>query len=248
MKSVRSPESEVRSPDGVIEVQTPGRSSRLGHRTLLISIVAGGLLCLYPLQQSIDKQTRLGSRPTRGTHFLPSEAKLSRLSGGYSGLLAAIYWTRAVQYYGRHRLAHAKEFALLGTLLDITTNLDPHLLIAYRFGSLFLGGKAAGRRGGSAASHLPAGTRDRRQSGLLASVGGFGVHLLLGHEGLRARGQGISDGKRAARRAALDARARCVGCGAGWRDSNLAHPLDGNCPHGRERFHPPQRGNSPCRP
>ena len=73
--------------------------------------------------------------------FLPSEAKFTRLSGGYSGLLAAIYWTRAVQYYGRQRLAHAKEFALLGPLLDITTNLDPHLLIAYRFGSLFLAGK-----------------------------------------------------------------------------------------------------------
>ena len=73
--------------------------------------------------------------------FLPSQARLARLSGGYSGLLAAIYWTRAVQYYGRHRLAHAKEFALLGTLLDIATNLDPHLLIAYRFGSLFLAGK-----------------------------------------------------------------------------------------------------------
>jgi hypothetical protein len=55
--------------------------------------------------------------------------------------LAAIYWTRAVQYYGRHRLAHAKEFALLGSLLDITTTLDPHLLVAYRFGSLFLAGK-----------------------------------------------------------------------------------------------------------
>jgi tetratricopeptide (TPR) repeat protein len=73
--------------------------------------------------------------------FLPSEARFSRLSGGYSGLMAAIYWTRAVQYYGRHRLARAKEFALLGTLLDITTGLDPHLLIAYRFGSLFLAGR-----------------------------------------------------------------------------------------------------------
>ena len=29
----------------------------------------------------------------------------------------------------------------MGTLLDITTNLDPHLLTAYRFGSLFLAGK-----------------------------------------------------------------------------------------------------------
>jgi len=47
-----------------------------------------------------------------------------------------------VQYYGRHRLAHAKEFALLGTFLHIATTLDPHLLVAYRFGSLFLAGKS----------------------------------------------------------------------------------------------------------
>ncbi len=38
-------------------------------------------------------------------------------------------------------MAHAKEFALLGTFLDIATVLDPHLLVAYRFGSLFLAGK-----------------------------------------------------------------------------------------------------------
>ena len=114
---------------------------RTRTRTLLILIVAGGLLSLYPLQRSIDQQLGSAQGQREELIFLPSEARFSRLSGGYSGLLAAIYWTRAVQYYGRHRLAHAKEFALLGTLLDITTNLDPHLLIAYRFGSLFLAGK-----------------------------------------------------------------------------------------------------------
>jgi tetratricopeptide (TPR) repeat protein len=104
-------------------------------------IVASGLLSLYPLQRSIEKQLASTQSQREELIFLPSETRLARLSGGYSGLLAAIYWTRAVQYYGRHRLAHAKEFALLGNLLDLTTGLDPHLLIAYRFGSLFLAGK-----------------------------------------------------------------------------------------------------------
>jgi tetratricopeptide (TPR) repeat protein len=103
--------------------------------------VASGLLTLYPLQQSIDRQHESAQGQREELMFLPSETELARLSGGYSGLLAAIYWTRAVQYYGRHRLAHAKEFALLGTFLDIATTLDPHLLVAYRFGSLFLAGK-----------------------------------------------------------------------------------------------------------
>jgi len=153
---VRGPKSEVLDPSSGSGILSTGekqpifdspasnfgaRTSDSRHRTLLLSIVAAGLLALYPLQQCIDKQ--LGSAQGRREEliFLPSEARFSRLSGGYSGLLAAIYWTRAVQYYGRHRLAHAKEFALLGTLLDIATTLDPHLLIAYRFGSLFLAGK-----------------------------------------------------------------------------------------------------------
>jgi hypothetical protein len=46
-----------------------------------------------------------------------------------------------VQYFGRKRLAHSTEFKLLGPLLQITTDLDPHLLIAYRFGSIFLAEK-----------------------------------------------------------------------------------------------------------
>jgi hypothetical protein len=46
-----------------------------------------------------------------------------------------------VQYFGRKRLERSTEFTLLGPLLQITTDLDPHLLIAYRFGSIFLADK-----------------------------------------------------------------------------------------------------------
>jgi len=66
---------------------------------------------------------------------------LRQLSLGYEGLLADIYWTRVVQYFGGKRVAHSTEFKLLGPLLQITTDLDPHLLIAYRFGSIFLADK-----------------------------------------------------------------------------------------------------------
>jgi hypothetical protein len=46
-----------------------------------------------------------------------------------------------VQYFGGKRLEHSTEFRLLGPLLQITIDLDPHLLIAYRFGSIFLADK-----------------------------------------------------------------------------------------------------------
>jgi hypothetical protein len=101
------------------------------------------LLCflgLVPVQRSIDRQ-RGSDRTITEVLFLPSGRVLRQLSLGYEGLLADIYWTRVVQYFGGKRVAHSTDFKLLGPLLQITTDLDPHLLIAYRFGSIFLADK-----------------------------------------------------------------------------------------------------------
>ncbi len=107
----------------------------------MIVLVIACLIGLYPLQQRIQKDLERGRSRHEELMFMPAVSQVSHLAGGYSGLMATIYWTRAVQYYGRHRLAHSRDFALLGTLLDTATSLDPHLLVAYRFGSLFLAGK-----------------------------------------------------------------------------------------------------------
>jgi hypothetical protein len=95
---------------------------------------------LIPIQRSIDRRSET-DRGVAEVLFLPSGEFLRRLSLGYEGLLADIYWTRVVQYFGRKRLAQSNEYKLLGPLLQITTDLDPHLLIAYRFGSIFLAEK-----------------------------------------------------------------------------------------------------------
>jgi tetratricopeptide (TPR) repeat protein len=70
--------------------------------------------------------------------YLPSGKTLKRLSLGYSGLLANIYWTRAVQYFGSRHTRGATRYDLLAPLLEITTDLDPHLIVAYQSGSVFL--------------------------------------------------------------------------------------------------------------
>src|SRR5208283_4195559 len=57
------------------------------------------------------------------------------------------YWTRAVQYYGEKHRLRQMNLELLWPLLDITTTLDPDLIVAYRFGSTFL---SDARRGGRA--------------------------------------------------------------------------------------------------
>jgi tetratricopeptide (TPR) repeat protein len=70
--------------------------------------------------------------------YISSPQALRRLSLGYTGLMASIYWTRAVQYFGARHLVRSDRYDLLLPLLQITTELDPHLLPAYKFGSIFL--------------------------------------------------------------------------------------------------------------
>lgn len=87
------------------------------------------------LQMRIDARAR-SSEPQ--DLVLRSGPLLKKLSLGYDALLGDIYWTRAVQYYGGRAGAPNATFELLGPLLDITTTLDPRLVIAYRFGAIFL--------------------------------------------------------------------------------------------------------------
>ena len=73
--------------------------------------------------------------------YLPSGKTIKKLSLGYSGLLADIYWTRAVQYFGAQHMVSDAHYELLAPLLDITTDLDPRLTVAYDTGSIFLSQK-----------------------------------------------------------------------------------------------------------
>src|SRR5271156_3807291 len=73
--------------------------------------------------------------------FLSSPKVIQRASLGYDGLMACIYWTRAVQYFGYRHHYFASSYNLLAPLLEITTHLDPHLLVAYEFGTSFLAPK-----------------------------------------------------------------------------------------------------------
>lgn len=79
-----------------------------------------------------------GSAPLREVLYISSPKVLKRLSLGYTGLMADIYWTRAVQYFGGKHHAGADEYKLLGPLLEITAGLDPHLLPVYEYGANFL--------------------------------------------------------------------------------------------------------------
>ncbi len=124
------------------QIEWRERLSRRASGVLLLAC----FLALVPVQRGIDREFG-GAGQIADVLYVPSGKILRRLALGHEGLLANIYWTRVVQYFGRKRLGHATRFELLGPLLRITTDLDPQLLIAYRFGAIFLAEKPPGGAG-----------------------------------------------------------------------------------------------------
>ncbi len=114
--------------------------------------------------------------------YLPSGKTVKHLSLGYSSLLADIYWTRAVQYFGgRH--GQSARYDLLYPLLDITTDLDPHLIEAYQSGSVFLSQRLPGGAGqpDKAVALLEKGVRENPLHWRLYFTLGF-VHYIDRHD------------------------------------------------------------------
>jgi tetratricopeptide (TPR) repeat protein len=91
---------------------------------------------------TLQAMDRLRTRPeAEQTLYIRSAKVLQRLSLGYTGLLADVYWTRAVQYFGYQHHRNSNDFRLLAPLLRMTTELDPHLIPPYQFGANFLAQK-----------------------------------------------------------------------------------------------------------
>jgi len=108
--------------------------------TVVASLVL--LFCLAASILSLRQIDQVRSKATlEEVLFVTSPKMVKRMSLGYDGLLADIYWTRAVQYFGGHHAERARDFRLLAPLLEITTTLDPKLLVAYQFGANFLAPK-----------------------------------------------------------------------------------------------------------
>jgi len=104
---------------------------------LLLVLLPLGFAGIWNLQQSIDVQLA-SFHQERDDLVLRSGKLVKAMSLEYAPLAADIYWTRAVQYYGDKRARRDPNLELLWPLLDVTTTLDPNLVVAYRFGSTFL--------------------------------------------------------------------------------------------------------------
>ena len=108
---------------------------------LLLLALTGGFAGIWKLQHSIDKE-RAALSEERDDVLLRSGKLMKLMSLEYAPLMADFYWTRVVQFYGNKHVRGNANMELLWPLLDITTTLDPNLLIAYRFGGMFLSQRA----------------------------------------------------------------------------------------------------------
>ncbi len=114
---------------------------------LWIAFLLVGLGASIALQRWIDGQRGVNSA-VEDALYINSGKTLKRASLGFDGLLADLYWLRTIQYFGSKsqqlkgeiNIGNVNEWKLdlLESLINITTELDPNYVSAYRFGSLFL--------------------------------------------------------------------------------------------------------------
>ncbi len=112
-------------------------------RWALLLIV--GLVVSAVTQNWMDARRRVPT-PVEETLYLNSGEALKRASVGFDSLMADVYWIRTLLYFGReferqrgvNETFDVSQLKLLEPLLNITVELDPRLLAAYRFGAVFL--------------------------------------------------------------------------------------------------------------
>jgi tetratricopeptide (TPR) repeat protein len=115
--------------------------------SLWIAVLIIGTSASIVLQRWIDAQRGVGSAVEEAL-YISSGQTLKRASLGFDGLLADLYWLRTIQYFGGKsqqikgnlNIGNVGDWklTLLEPLINITTELDPNYVSAYRFGSMFL--------------------------------------------------------------------------------------------------------------
>ena len=113
-------------------------------RSVPFLVVAACVAALVALQSWMDAKG-LSREPDDEMLYFSRPETVKRLALGYDSLLADVYWTRAIQYFGRKVIdnpqitnARTDQLPLLYPMLDTATTLDPHDIPPYRFGGFFV--------------------------------------------------------------------------------------------------------------
>ncbi len=113
--------------------------------------------------------------------YLWSGGHVKKLFPGFESLAADLYWLRTVQYFGsERRFAREKRFELLRPLIEITTDLDPRLEVAYRYGAIVpRRARPRGRGAAAGGGRGPGEGRPQQPARLAAAAGAWVLPLHL---------------------------------------------------------------------
>jgi hypothetical protein len=110
---------------------------RIKAAIALLVFVPLGFAAVWQLQRRIDREQAM--QAVEDDQVLLRSGKLVKaLSLEYAPLMADIYWTRAVQYFGNKHAGKQVDLRLLWPLLDVASTLDPHLMPVFHYGSMYL--------------------------------------------------------------------------------------------------------------
>lgn len=110
---------------------------RIKAAIALAVLVPLGFAGVWQLQRRIDRE-QVAQTVEDDQVLLRSGKLVKTLSLEYAPLMADIYWTRAVQYFGNKHAGKQVDLRLLWPLLDVASTLDPHLMPVYHLGSMYL--------------------------------------------------------------------------------------------------------------
>jgi len=111
---------------------TSQRRTTIVAAACLVISMAASVLLLHHIDEIRSRAN------VEDTLYINSPKIIRRASLGFDGLMACIYWTRAVQYFGSRHVLREHTYNELAPLLEIATTLDPHMIPAYQFGASFL--------------------------------------------------------------------------------------------------------------
>jgi tetratricopeptide (TPR) repeat protein len=111
---------------------TPQKRTTIVAAACLVVSMAACVLLLHHIDEIRPRAN------IEDTLYINSPKIVKRASLGFDGLMACIYWTRAVQYFGSRHAFGEHTYNELAPLLEIATALDPHMIPAYQFGASFL--------------------------------------------------------------------------------------------------------------
>jgi len=141
----RSPLPQQRRYGGFLSATKPRSGAVV--RVLLFAVLLAGFLSGAMLLQHARLKGIESSRPYIDTLFLPRAEYAKLLAFGYDLFMADFLYVRSIQAFGGQWNKAVKNYEPVCNFFGVITELDPHFIEAYEFGSLVIGEEGRNPRG-----------------------------------------------------------------------------------------------------